>query len=204
MVAKSRRKRFCSCLGICCMFGPSSSVVSSPRRYQTPRPSLAGTIEPARACRAPGPMEVTTAAFSPVTHRRAARCMGGRCFVPHAVSLQETLPLVDAKHLAHVGRSVPEHAEKPANPLPQETEHDRLGEGDVLESRQGPGTEGLLEPPCFRNSAGPLSTLGKDCVSIDLLGSFPHNVSPLQLDAPTVPIVPDPLGNPNGWPSLIP
>jgi len=35
-------------------------------------PSEAGTSEAARACSAPGPIEVTTAAFSPVTQRKAA------------------------------------------------------------------------------------------------------------------------------------
>ncbi len=53
------------------MFGPSSWVVSSPKRYQIPSPLLAAASEPAKACSAPGPMEVTTAAFSPVIQRRA-------------------------------------------------------------------------------------------------------------------------------------
>ena len=67
----SLRKLCCSCLGICCMLGPSSSDVSSPMRNHTPRPSLAGTMDAARACSGPGPIEATTAAFWPVTHRRA-------------------------------------------------------------------------------------------------------------------------------------
>ncbi len=53
------------------MFGPSSSVVSSPNRYHTPMPSEAGAMEAASACSAPGPMDVTTAAFSPVIQRSA-------------------------------------------------------------------------------------------------------------------------------------
>src|SRR5665648_868147 len=71
MIAESCRNNPCSCFGTCCMLKPSSSVVSSPNRYQTPIQSEAGTSEAARACKAPGPMEVTTAAFSPVTHRKA-------------------------------------------------------------------------------------------------------------------------------------
>ena len=41
------------------MFGPSSSVVSSPNRYHTPIPSLEGVNDPASACKAPGPIEIT-------------------------------------------------------------------------------------------------------------------------------------------------
>ena len=54
------------------MFGPSLWVVSSPNRYHTPSPSDAGASEAAKACKAPGPIEVNTAAFSPVTQRSAA------------------------------------------------------------------------------------------------------------------------------------
>ena len=127
------------------MLGPSSSVVSSPKRYHTPIPSEAGAIEAASACSAPGPIEVTTAAFSPVDPAQGRGGVRGLDLAAHAAHAHQPGLLIDAQHLADLCGTVAEHAEKDAHPLAQQAQDDGFRQGRVDVPGQGARRQRLLQ-----------------------------------------------------------
>ena len=88
------------------MFGPSLWVVLSPNKYHTPSPFDAGASEAPKAFRAPGPIEVNTAAFSPVTQRSARGRMRSFGLVTHGESTHYASRFINAQHLADLRRAV--------------------------------------------------------------------------------------------------
>ena len=71
--------------------------------------------------------------------------MGSLGLVPHGESAHHSRLLVDAKHLADLGRAVAEDADEPPHILPQQAEHDGLGKGDVGVPGQPARGQGLLD-----------------------------------------------------------
>ena len=60
-----------------------------------------------------------------------ARCVRRFDLAAHVVDAQQAGVLVDAQHLAHIGRAVPENDQESLHILAQQPQHDRFRQGDV-------------------------------------------------------------------------
>lgn len=71
--------------------------------------------------------------------------MGGLGLVADGVGANQAGLLVNPQHLADFGRSMAENAHERPDVLPQQPQHEGLGERDVGPRRQGAGAESLFE-----------------------------------------------------------
>ncbi len=75
-------------------------------------------------------------------------------FVTHGEGANHTGALVDAEHLADLGRAMAEDPKEPPHPLAQQTEHDGLGKCDIDLPGERTRSQGLLDSTGRRDNPG--------------------------------------------------